>query len=108
MITAEDGCQSANKDLVSSLSQAFRWQKLLEAGDIATLSDLARQEKVALSWVSRLMRLTLLSPRLVEAILDGDLGDDLTVSKLAECLSLDWAEQEKRLVPNDHPPEEPR
>ena len=52
--------------LVKALARAFRWRKMLDTGVHATLKDLARAKGVALSYVSRAPRLTLLAPETVE------------------------------------------
>ena len=57
--------------MVKALARAFRWRKMLDEGVHATLEDLARAKGVAPSYVSRILRLTLLAPEIVEAILDG-------------------------------------
>ena len=57
--------------MVKALARAFRWRKMLDEGAHATLEDLARAKGVARSYVSRVLRLTLLAPDIVEAILDG-------------------------------------
>ena len=57
--------------MVKALARAFRWRKMLDTGVHATLEDLARAKGVAPSYVSRVLRLTLLAPDIVEAILDG-------------------------------------
>ena len=57
--------------MVKALARAFRWRKMLDTGVHATLEDLARAKGVAPSYVSRILRLTLLAPEIVEAILDG-------------------------------------
>ena len=55
--------------MVKALARAFRWRKLLDAGVHATLEDLAKAKGVAPWYVSRILRLTLLAPDIVEAIL---------------------------------------
>jgi hypothetical protein len=57
--------------LVKTLAQAFHFQRLLDEGHHATIGDLARAKKLDQSFVSRILRLTLLAPDIVEAILDG-------------------------------------
>jgi len=57
--------------LVKAIARAYRWTTLLEQGAHATLRDLAAAEKISPAYVSRLLRLTLLSPKIVEAVLDG-------------------------------------
>jgi hypothetical protein len=57
--------------MVKALARAFRWRRMLDEGVHATLEDLTRAKGVAPSCVSRVLRLTLLAPDIVEAILDG-------------------------------------
>jgi len=54
--------------MVKALARAFRWRKMLDEGVHATLEDPARAKAVAPSYVSRILRLTLLAPEIVEAI----------------------------------------
>jgi hypothetical protein len=55
--------------MVKALAQAFRWRRMLDAGVHATLEDLAKAKGVAPSYVSRVLRLTLLALDIVEATL---------------------------------------
>ena len=57
--------------LIKAVARAFRWQRMLETGRFATITELAAAEKINASYVSRILRLTLLAPDVVEAILDG-------------------------------------
>jgi hypothetical protein len=57
--------------MVKALARAFRWRRMLDKGVHATLEDLAKAKGVPPSYVSRVLRLTLLAPEIVEAILDG-------------------------------------
>lgn len=57
--------------LVKALARAFRWRKLLEAGRYATIDELASAEKINASYVSRILRLTLLAPEIVDVVLHG-------------------------------------
>jgi hypothetical protein len=57
--------------LVKALARAWRWQRMLEEGRHASVRDLAAAERVGLSYICRVLRLTLLAPDIVERILDG-------------------------------------
>ncbi len=72
--TAEPACPRIDNTLVKALSRAFRWKRLLEHDDYLSLTELAEAEKINLPYLSRVLRLTLLAPDLVEAILDGRQG----------------------------------
>ena len=56
--------------MVKAVARAFRWRKMLDAGVHATLDDLAKAKRLASSYVSRILRLMLLAPEIVEAILE--------------------------------------
>ena len=57
--------------LVKALARAFRWKRMLESGQFTTIGELAAHEAMAHSYMTRVLRLTLLAPDVVEAILDG-------------------------------------
>jgi hypothetical protein len=75
--------------LVKAIARAFRWQKMLETGRYATIREIARAERINPSYVSRVLRLTLLAPATVEAILDGRAS---AVPTLAEAMGAFWVE----------------
>jgi hypothetical protein len=57
--------------LLKALVRAFRWKDMLEMGQYATVNELAKAESMNASYVAHVLRLTLLAPDIVEAILDG-------------------------------------
>ena len=79
--------------LVKALARAFRWRKLLEAGVYATVAEMADAENINRSYVSRVLRLTLLAPEIVESILDGRVGTELVIPDLLKPRSELWMEQ---------------
>jgi AraC-like DNA-binding protein len=79
--------------LVKALARAFRWRKLLETGVYATVAEMADAEGINRSYVSRVLRLTLLAPEIVESILDGRMGMALVLPNLLENRPEIWAEQ---------------
>jgi len=85
--------------MVKALARAFRWKRMLESGEFVTLSELAEREGIAPSYMTRVLRLTLLAPEIVEAILDGTQGPEVTLSRVLEHFPLAWEQQGKR-----HPP----
>lgn len=64
--------QRVDSTLVKAIARAYRWQRMLEEGNYASMRDLAAAEKISPTYVSRLLRLTLLAPEIVEAVLDGN------------------------------------
>lgn len=90
------GAQQRRKNdntLVKALARAFRWKRMLESGEATTIAELAEREGIAVSYVTRLLRLTLLSPDIVEAILDGRQGPAVTLARLMEPFPLEWEAQ---------------
>jgi hypothetical protein len=43
--------------LVKALARAFRWKRMLESGEFATIADLAAHEAIAPSYMTRVLRL---------------------------------------------------
>jgi hypothetical protein len=84
--------------MVKALARAFRWRKILDTGMHATLEELVRAKRVAPSYVSRVLRLTLLAPDIVEAILDGRQPAGLQLDDLLAGFPLDWERQRNGLL----------
>jgi hypothetical protein len=80
--------------LVKALARAFRWKRMLESGEFATVSELAEREGIAPSYMTRILRLTLLAPDIVEAILDGK-GPEVTLAQGLEPFPLAWQLQRR-------------
>jgi hypothetical protein len=79
--------------MVKALARAFRWRRMLDEDVYATLEDLARARGVNATYVSRLLRLTLLAPEIVEAILDGRQQSELQLDDLLDAFPLEWSQQ---------------
>ena len=77
--------------LVKALARAFRWKKMIDSGAFATIGDLAAHEKMPPSYMTRVMRLTMLSPTIVEAIVAGQSVNGL--AELMEPFPAEWAAQ---------------
>jgi len=84
---------AADTTLVKALARAFRWRRMMETGRYGTIDELAAAEKINSSYVSRLLRLTLLAPDIVEAILDGRQPEGMTLPGLMEPFSVEWGRQ---------------
>ena len=66
----EGGTHPARTDstLVKALARAFRWKRMLESGEFATIAELAEREGIAPSYMTRILRLTLLAPDIVDFV----------------------------------------
>jgi hypothetical protein len=76
--------------LVKALARAFRWKRMLESGEFATITELAAREGIAPPYLTRVLRLSLLAPDIVELILHGRQPREMTVEALRERIRVDW------------------
>ena len=84
--------------LVKALARAFRWKRILESGEYATIAELAEREGIACSYMTRMLRLTLLAPDIVDAILNGTKGPEVTPAREMEPFPMDWRDQPDHFV----------
>lgn len=80
--------------LVKALARAFRWKRILETGEFTTIAELAEHEGIASSYMTRVLRLTLLAPEIVEAILEGQQGREVTLVRVLEPFPVEWEKQQ--------------
>ncbi|MFN4282397.1 MAG: hypothetical protein ACK4NA_07140 [Alphaproteobacteria bacterium] len=79
--------------MVKAIARAHRWKRLMESGRFASVTELAEAEKINQSYLCRVLRLTLLAPDIVEAILDGRQPAGLQLNELLKPLPLEWDRQ---------------
>ena len=79
--------------MVKAIARAYRWKRLLENGQYASIVELAAAEKINESYVCRVLRLTLLAPDIVESVLDGRQPPELQMVALLKPFSVKWREQ---------------
>ena len=78
---------------IKAPARGFRLRKLLEIGDFTTIEEIAEAEKINSSYVSRVLRMTLLAPEIVEAVLAGRQPPGLTMAKAMQPFELVWVRQ---------------
>jgi hypothetical protein len=83
--------------LLKAIARAFRWQKMLETGKYTTIREIAKAERINPSYVSRVLRLTLLAPATVEAILYGRASAGPTLAEAMGVFPVEWARQRRQL-----------
>jgi hypothetical protein len=79
--------------LVKALVRAHRWRDILESGKYGTVRDLAKAEAINESYLGRILRLTLLSPSLIEAILEGRQPATIELDDLLNQFPVAWDQQ---------------
>jgi hypothetical protein len=94
---------------VKALARAFRYQRLLDEGRSASISEMAEAERIERGYLGTLPRLTLLAPNLVETILDGRQLEGVNLPPPLEPFPIAWHMQHAVLpsstrASRDHPP----
>jgi hypothetical protein len=79
--------------MVKAIARAHRWRQLIESGEYASITELAAAEKINQSYVCRILRLTLLAPKIVEAILGGRQRVGMDLAMLIKPFPIDWRRQ---------------
>ena len=86
-------CQQVDNAMVKALARAFRWREMLESGAYATIKEIASTEQINESYVARVLRLTLLAPNIVEAIVEGRQSPQITLPTLMRRFPSAWRNQ---------------
>jgi hypothetical protein len=104
-IVAPDGSELAPSSkpqpdgtLTKALARAWQWQRMLDEGVYTSVSDIGDAENISKSYVSRILRLALLAPDIVEAILAGRVNQSLILERLGRSLPASWEEQCARIL----------
>lgn len=85
--------QRIDNALLKALARAHRWRRMIESGEYASITELAKAEGVNESYACRVLRLSLLAPRVVTAILNGRHNTDVMLRDLMQPLPVCWDEQ---------------
>jgi hypothetical protein len=99
-IVVPDGLQHSvdtgpdyHEALVIATSRAHRWKKLLDEGKYASIKEMAQALKIERHHLARTLRLTLLAPGIIEAILLGNEPDGFSMNQLTSEIPMHWDEQ---------------
>jgi len=89
LVVTRDGAPSTPRPrvdnaMVNALAREFRWRNLLDEGVYGAIDELAKAEKLNRCYVSRVLRLTLLAPDIVEAILDRRQPTEMRLENLLD------------------------
>jgi hypothetical protein len=103
-IVAPDGSEIApttkpqpDGTLLKALARAWRWQRMLDEGVYTSVSEVGDAENISKSYVSRILRLALLAPDIVEAILAASTDQSMMLEQLERPLPARWEEQRYKL-----------
>jgi hypothetical protein len=99
-IVAPDGSQIVptskprpDSTLVKALARAWRWQRMLDEGGYGSVIEISNAEGISKSYVSRILRLALLAPDIVDALLAGKTDQGVMLDQIERPLPASWEEQ---------------
>jgi hypothetical protein len=92
-VTAAPITRHVDNAMVKAIARAIRWRDMLESGEYATIREIANAEKINETYVGRVLRLTLLAPDMVAAILNGRQPTGLQLDRLMRRFPVIWSEQ---------------
>lgn len=84
-----------DEKLLKALARAYRWQKMIAIGKYQSVSELAEAENINKSYMQRMMRIMLLSPKIIEAIINGQQPEGFSLTSIDRPFTPIWSEQEK-------------
>jgi hypothetical protein len=88
-----DAAEPIQEAVIQALARVFSWAEILETGRVRSISELARNLEVDGSYVTRILKLTTLAPNIVEAIINGEEPDGLSLARLTRAFPEEWSEQ---------------
>lgn len=89
---------SVDETIVKALARAHRWRGMLESRLFDSVRELAKGERINEAYLGRVLRLTLLSPKITETILSGRQHAELQLAELLKPFSGDWEAQEAQFL----------
>jgi hypothetical protein len=82
-----------DNSLIKAIARGYRWKQMMESGNYASVTELAASERINQSYLCRVLRLTLLAPDIIEAVLDGRLSTAPQLRELMTPFPVDWKAQ---------------
>jgi len=98
IISPDTSPDHTNESILLALARGRRWQKLIDDNQFTNIKELADTIGKDPSQIARAIRLTRLSPAIIQRIIANDAPDGLSLAKLRTNLPEKWQEQETMLV----------
>src|SRR4051794_1523328 len=92
-MSASAPMHNVDSALLKALARGFRWQRLLDNGTYSTIKEIGAKERVDVSYIAEVLRLTLLAPDLVEAILEGRQPPGWQLRRFRNSFAVEWQAQ---------------
>lgn len=94
---ASHQARAQDPHILRALGRAWAWRQRLECGEVTTVSDIAEMERVTDRFVSRIMRLSLLSPDVIRSLVISHDSTSVSLNELIDLSYLPWAGQPGRV-----------
>ncbi|MFN4143653.1 hypothetical protein [Aestuariivirga sp.] len=88
--------------ILKALGRAWAWRRKLESGEMATVGDIAKSERVTDRFVSRTMRLAYLSPDVLERLILLRQPPAVSWNDLVHASYFPWAGQMEYVLDHEH------
>jgi hypothetical protein len=85
--------QTQDPHVLRAIGRSWGWRRRMEAGEFATIQELAETVGLAERHVSRQLRLAYLAPEVLKRLVFGREVSAVTVMQLSDCAGLPWADQ---------------
>jgi hypothetical protein len=89
--------QETNMSLAVAIAKAYEWQEELESGQFGSVEELAKAKNIDRSYAGRMLKLTSLSPEIVEMILEGNEPPEVSLRGLRKGIAVVWSQQSEEL-----------
>jgi hypothetical protein len=76
--------------LIKAMARAFRWKRMLDSGAFTSITEIAAQENLSSTYISRVLRLSLLAPDIVDAIMAGHQAPTMMLADLLDAAPVEW------------------
>ena len=84
--------------MLMAIARGRRWQKLIDDGEVDSVTELARIIGRNESYVAGVIRLACLAPDIVHSIIEGNYPLQLSLCAMRGCFPIVWEEQRKRFI----------
>lgn len=88
--------------VIKALARAFRWKRMLDSGAFTSVTEIAARENLSFTYLSRVLRLSLLAPDIVDAIMAGHQPPTMILADLLDAVPVEWELQRVLWLTNAH------
>ena len=94
----EMACRAQDPHVLRAIGRAWAWRRRMEAAEFSTVQDLAVAEGISDRFISRMMRLSYLSPDVLQRLVTQRVPPAVSLNELIAVAELPWAEQMKQVL----------